>query len=225
MEMQRAISRSVWIKYLNLYLGEDDWNSHIDRLYRELLKKADSKEDAAQQMRKVMSCAILLPQYDKSLRKQQSPSNLLFKCRFFHQFDERDWSKEFERLLDNDAEIEPVRNRALALGIVDPIDYAPVTRQAFNWLFDAALNSGSIDESNQDKIKVLCKRLVWAYGGTVVCAVFRKSQKKIDNIWNWHTNYFFEKLIYEVFTPTQILQIKHQELQKVNKKLVKRLER
>ena len=223
MQTQAVIDRSVWIRYLTVYNGDDDWDNQIYRVYKELLRK-HSETEAAALMRKILACTVLLPTQDRSHRNAESPSSLLFKCRYYHQFEEKDWVADFYKVLELDEEIQTHRNKALSLGIVDPVDYAPVTRQAFNWLFDSAVKSGAVTDSNKEHIKTLCQRLVWAYGGTVVCSVFRKEQRKVDQISNWKTNYFFERLIYEVFTPEQILQVKHQELQQVNKKLVKKIE-
>jgi len=123
-----------------------------------------------------------------------------------------------------DQKIARWRNQCKSLGIIDPIDYSPITRQAFNWLYGSAEDSGIITNENKVRIEQSLKRLVYAYGGASICSVYDKHEGVIKRkVLNWRSNYFFEKALYEVFTIDQLVKIKRQELKKTNPKLVKKI--
>lgn len=207
-------------KYLNLYLGEADWRQHIADLTAKTSKYKPS--EATEIVKKAIACAVMLPTYDKSSRTDP-PQNLLYWVGGYTQFNERDWVKELRERIDQDAKIEGWRNQALSLGIIHPIEYSPVTRQAFNWLFDAAEKAGAVTPDNKADITKRFQNLILAYGGNVICYVFQKEAHKLKKILNWRTGYFFEHVIFEVFNVEQVLKIKKAELAKTNPKLVKRI--
>lgn len=225
-EEQIVLPREQAIKYLQVYNAEIDWNPHLNKLYERLSKKM-SESEAKSAMRKQIACAILLPVIDQSVMTDP-PENLLFWCVSYHQYSSRDWVKELFDIWKKDQKIEETRNKCLDVGIVFPLEYNPNTRQAFNWLVDKAVKSGSINEDNKEQVNKRLQNLVFAYGGAVVCSVFSKPElsKKIDKIPNWRSGYFFERLIFEVYKPDDILKIKQHEINKiksVNNKLVKKI--
>ena len=61
-----------------------------------------------------------------------------------------------------------------------------------------------------------------AYGGMLLNYVFAKYPKKIEDIPNWRTGYFVERLVHDVFEYDQIVKMKQLELDKSNPKWVKR---
>jgi hypothetical protein len=108
---------------------------------------------------------------------------------------------------------------------VYPIVYAPWPRQAFNWLFKAAEESGQVTDENREQVEKRFERLVLTYGGLVICHIFQKEEYKIKKkVLNWRTGYFFERLIFDIYTIDQVLKIKKQELLKTNKTLVKQIQ-
>lgn len=212
-------------KYLNLYVAEIDWKYHQGVLYQRWIRSGMSESEAVDKLRKVIACTVLLPQLGKQ-RIPDPPENLLYQCSSFHQFNERDWYEELHKVVERDKEIVRWRNQCQSLGIIDPIDYSPITRQAFNWLFSAAERSGVVTPENKQRIEQSFKRLVYAYGGAVICSIFQKNENLIDRkVLNWRSNYFFEHLIFDVYTIDQIVKIKRQELKKTNPKLVKQIRR
>jgi hypothetical protein len=100
------------------------------------------------------------------------------------------------------------------------VEYVPMTRQALNWLMERVEDSPA-----KEATKTKMQNLVFAYGGATICNIFLKPeyQTKINKIPNWRTGYFFERLIYEVYKPEQMLRIKEHELNKVDSKLVKKI--
>jgi hypothetical protein len=179
------------------------------------------------EMRKRLSCAILLPYYEKNTI-QNPPQNLLYYCHKWSQYSSRDWLKEFNEVLEKDKKIEVLRNKCLELGIIYPLQYNPNTRQAFNWLYDEALASGDLTEANKADIAKKLQNIVYAYGGVVVCSVLSKPElkNKIKSIPNWRSGYFFERLIHDVYSEEEIIKIKTHELNKTRNtdpKLVKKI--
>jgi hypothetical protein len=212
-------------KYLNIYVAEIDWKYHQGVLYQRWMRSGHTQEEAVEKLRKVIACTVLLPLLGKH-RIPDPPESLLYQCSSFHQFTERDWYEELHKIVQEDQKIIRWRNQCQSLGIIDPIDFSPITRQAFNWLFSAAERSGVVTPENTKRIEQSFKRLVYAYGGAVICSVFQKHENLVvKNVVNWRTNYFFEKLIFEVYSIDQVVKIKRQELKKTNPKLVKQIKR
>jgi len=216
-------------KYLTIYVGEleaaHDWDYHIGILSSRLAKKYSNQEEMVKTLRNTIACAILLPVYDrKSLT--DPPENLLYWCSGYRQFAEKDWYDLLYSVVKKDQEIIKWRNRCQSLGIIDPIDFSPITRQAFNWLYVAAQDSGVVTSANDERIQQSFQRLVWAYGGAVVCSLFQNHEATVQKkVLNWRTNYFFERLIFDVFTVDQVVKIKRQELKKTNQRLVKHIKK
>lgn len=216
-------------KYLTIYIGEleksHDWEYHIGILSSRLSKKYPNQDEMITALRKTIACAILLPVYDrKSLT--DPPENLLYWCSGYRQYGEKDWYDLLYNVVKKDQEIIKWRNRCQSLGIIDPIDFSPITRQAFNWLYGAAQDSGVVTSANDERIQQSFQRLVWAYGGAVVCSLFQNHDAMVQKkVLNWRTNYFFERLIFDVFTVDQVVKIKRQELKKTNQRLVKHLKK
>lgn len=201
--------------YLNIYVGSSEWRKHLLSLWPKVNKDKDT-------MRKMVACTILLPAEETHI-VADPPHRLLFGIRSFDQYKEKDWFKEFQKVVTRDSEIEQYRMKALGLGVIDPIDFAPNTRQAFNWLYGKAEDSGVITTDNKDDIVRRFKNLVLAYGGAVICNIFTRHDDALKKIPNWRSGYFFERAIFDVYKPEQVFKIKKMELDQTSERLVKRI--
>lgn len=220
LQVERTLSLEEALKYLKIYNADIDWSLHLSRLNSKFQYKISDPQERKAFIRKIIACTILLPTYDK-WRITDPPENLLYGVSSFDQFNDRDWVAELFKIIEEDKDIEAKRNECLSLGIVHPLEYSPVTRQAFNWLFDKAKDANAVTEDNKDAMVKRFQNLVYAYGGNVICYIFMKEEFKVKKILNWRSNYFFERLIFEVYDVNQILKIKKQELTKTNKKLIR----
>lgn len=204
-------------RYLNIYLGQlDNWDHYLGLLW----KYSSSNPE---KMKQLVCAAMLLPAVDRSTKIDQThPENLLLKVRSFHQIDQRDWFELFKQTYNRDVEIDVWRMQALSLGVVHPIEYQPISRQAFNWLYEKVEYNNLIhnDEIKKD-ITSRLTHMIQAYGGAVICNIFTRHAKTLETIVNWRTGYFFERNIFNVYKIDEILKIKKAELQKTNQKLVK----
>lgn len=215
-----SLDKEVAAKYLTIYLGHPstgDWKEQIDTLYKKLKRK--------DQIKNVLAHAILVSTTDKTI-DVDVPENFLHRSQYFRQLSEKDWFKDFQKVVEEDIEIDKYRAEAKSLGIIDPIEYQPFTRQALNWLVDHAKDAGDLDpEDKEDAQRVtrLLKNLVYAYGGAAVCGVFTDYPQSLAKVANWRTGYFFERVLFKVYTPEQVMKIKKQELAKTMPKLVKRI--
>lgn len=217
-----VLPKSVAVEYLNLYLGKSDWSRHIADLYARLQKQIGEK--AKEQMKQVVSCAIALPALDKSVRRgidDSRPETLLFSCHKFQQFGERDWFAKLQDIVKEDLRIQEHRNEILRLGVIDPIDYQPYTRQAFYFLFDKAEQAGAVELEGKAKVTKSMENLVRRYGGFVVSSMFTKHVDRLDNVVNWRSGYFVERQIHKTYTFEQMKKIKQEELNRSPQKLVK----
>lgn len=206
---------SVAVKYLHVYLGEPtegDWQKHILRVW------SRAKEDGPT-MRNMIAHALLVRTADKSIDIGDTPENFLLKSTYFRQLNDQDWFAMFQKVVSEDANITKSRAEIQSLGVIDPIEFQPYTRQAYNWLCDKAEERG---DTTADSARVL-KNLVYAYGGAIICTVFTNHAERLPKIYNWRTGYFFERELYKVYTLDQMVKIKKQELNKTNKDLVKRV--
>lgn len=215
------LSKKDAIKYLTIYVGESDWEINIDRLYARLSKNL-GKDETIPMMRKILSCTILLPTYNKAI-VPDVPENLLHQVQYWHQFGEKDWAKLMSEVVDRDHNIVTWRSQCQSLGVVYPIEFSPMTRQAHNWLFAEAEKAGVVNAQNKASISSAWERLVLVYGGMVICNIFEKQKFKLKKIYNWKTNYFFERLIFDVYKPEQVFKMKKQELEKTNPTLVRKI--
>jgi hypothetical protein len=221
-----ALPVSVAEKYLKLYVADIDWQPHITSLWKNALNKSSNQDAAREFIKKAISCAILLPAVEKT-QIPDPPSNLLFWCTGWRQFNDRNWFEDLIEILKNDIEISTNRNKIIQVGVIDPIDVSPITRQAFNWLYEkfksenTDINTFSKDQIDDIKSKFM--NLVRAYGGAVICNMFINHKANIDKVLNWRSGYFFEKQIYNVYSSDQIIKIKTAELNKTNQKYIRKV--
>lgn len=213
------ITQPVAQRLLTLYVAEIDWWPHVVRLYGQLERKNGS-EEAKELVKRAVAFTILLPAYDRTTKiDSEHPENLLFWGQKFHQFTEKDWFEELKKVIRRDQEITEFRRQALALGVIEPIDYQPYCRQAFRWLCEKAEDSGV---ELTPELKEKFRRLVMAYGGAVVSYIFEKHRPTVDKVVNWRSGYFFERGIFNVYSLDQVLKIKKAELDKTNSKWIKK---
>ena len=123
----------------------------------------------------------------------------------------------------SDLYIQTNQRELLSIGIIDPIDYSPLTRQSFNWLYSQAEQNGDLNDRNKDIVIKKMQNLVRIYGGAVISNVFQNHKIVIDKVFNWRSGYFFEREIYNVYNYDQIKKIKKTEIEKLNPKYVKTL--
>lgn len=207
----------VAYKYLNIYVGFSDWETAIKKLWVSQKISGDKEK-----LKKVVCATILLPYVDRSTRIDlEHPDNLLQKMPWFQQLNDKDWFAEFQKIFDTDGKIDACRRKSYSLGVITPFEYAPIARQAYNWLFAKAEESGIVTTDSKADISERFKNMVAAYGGAVICNIFSRHSEKLKKVINWRTGYFFEKIIYEVYSPEQIYKIKKSELDSTNTKLVK----
>jgi hypothetical protein len=221
---QGVLPVPVAIRYLTLYLGAANWADHINSLWTRFVRQNGvSKAELQKKMKKTVACAMLLPTYDRKTLDRERPENLLHRVSLWDQFKERDWFEAFQQVVAHDLQIKEWRKQALMLGIIDPVEDAVYTRQAFNWLFENAEASGCISPETRDDIVNRHKNMVKAYGGAVISNIFLRHEDALKPVLNWRTGYFFERAIFDVYTSEQVLKIKRAELAKTNGRLVKRV--
>lgn len=218
----REIDQQDFKDYLDIYVGKADWDTHFKTLWTRGVKGDREKFTQA------VCCAILLPSVDRSTHiDPQIPENLLLKVPYFQQLGQRNWRELFENVLEQDEQIKKWRMESLGLGVIEPIEFAPNTRQAFNWLFIRAEETGAVTPETKADIKQRFTNLVLAYGGAVICNIFTRHEKELKKVVNWRTGYFFERVIFEVsggvYSPEQVMKIKKKELDETNERLVRRL--
>lgn len=200
--------------YLNIYVARADWQPYLRKLWK---KVGENQEEYW----KAVTCAILFPYHNRSFHvDKEHPEGLLLGIFRFDQFKERDWVEEFREVIDRDAKIREMRKKFLHLGVIDPIEFAPYPRQAYNWLrLKAEETNVEVDDELSDDFK----RLVHIYGGAVICNVFTRHAEAVQKVLNWRSGYFFERSIYQVHNPEEIYKIKKAELDHANEKLIRKL--
>ncbi len=206
-------------KYLKLYVADIEWEEHIVRLWNLFLKKESNENVAKDQMKRAIACATILPLAEK-VPIPDPPHNLLFWCTRWEQFNRDDWFDIYKSVLKEDLEISKKRNIIISEGVIDPIDVLPMTRQAFNWLYENVKEDKTVREESLAGVKDKISNLVRAYGGAVICNIFMNHKHHVNGIPNWRSGYFFEREIHKVYTVDQILKIKKAELAKTNNKYV-----
>lgn len=208
---------SVAPRYLKTYVGETDWKAHLETLWQR------SKNKDVEKFKQIICAAILLPAMDRSTQIDSAhPENLLFRMPYYHQLDTRDWLADFKKVFSRDVDINAWRSQVLVEGVIHPIEYHPFSRQAYNWLYEKAKDTGAIQtEKDGTEISQRFMRLVQVYGGAVICNIFTRHTNTIQTLVNWRSGYFFERNIYNVYKLDEILALKQAELQKANKSLVK----
>jgi len=216
-----VITKTVGEKLLNLYLGDVEgswWDDYVVSLFIRL-KKKHGEEEAKKLIREAVSFAILLPAFDRSAKIDKShPENLLFWGMSYHQFNQRDWFDELKKVIERDQQIAEWRREVLQLGVIDAIDFQPFCRQAYKWLCGWAEDSGV---ELTPELEKKFRQLVLAYGGAVVSNVFEKHTDKVKKIVNWRSGYFFERIIFNVYSLDQIKKIKRHEIEKTNPQWIK----
>jgi len=217
----KSLSISVADKYLKLYVANIEWEQHIASLWNNALKKYGNDTVAKDHVKKAIACATILPLVEKTTIPDP-PSNLLFWCTGWKQFNEQDWFDIFISVLKEDVLISEKRNKIIKTGIIDPIDVSPLTRQAFNWLYEKAQEE-NLDEELRKQLKDKLANIVKAYGGAVICNIFTKYKKNVEDVMNWRSGYFFEKQIHKVYTIDEIIKIKTVEINKMNSNYIKKV--
>lgn len=210
-------------KYLTIYLGEADWDNAIKRVYIQISKKY--RNDASKKMQEVLSCAILLPLYD-SIKIPHDPTKVLFWAQSESNLLQHDWYDCLQSEMEKDRAILKNRQVVSTLGVITPIDYSPITRQAFNWLYARGCEMGHIKDDNKKVVEQKYKNLVSIYGGQVICNLFERDSRNnpiLKDVINWRSGYFIERLIFKTYPVESVIKIKKQELAKTNKDLIKQL--
>ena len=209
---ENSLSQELADEYLKIYIADIDWVPHIIKLWNNFYNKSKDKEQANEMVKKAISCAIL----------PNPPHRLLFWCTGWVQFNERDWFSLFKETIEKDLEVKNYRKEVIKSGIIDPIDYSPMSRQAFNWLYERAYNSGEITEENKTVVTEKLKNIVRIYGGAVVCSIFINHENFLEKVINWRSGYFFEKQIHRSYTVEKINKIKNMEFRKTNSDYIKK---
>lgn len=202
-------------EYLKIYVADIEWKTHINKLWKNFNNKNKDEQECKLLVKKAISCAVLLPSLENT-QIPDPPQSLLFWCTAWAQFNEKDWFSLFKETVEKDIQVKNNRKKIIEMGIIDPIDYSPLTRQAFNWLYDQAESSGCIDESNKDYVTKKLKNLVSIYGGAVISSIFVSHKNAIEKVTNWRSGYFFEKEIYKIYSLEKIMKIKNMEFTKTN---------
>lgn len=220
----KTLSIDLAQKYLKLYVADIDWQPHVTSLWSNSQKKFKDIDLAKEHVKRAISCTALLPTL-QNVQIPNPPSNLLFWCTAWNQFNEHDW---FELLIDvfkDDYKVIQNRKKIIELGVFDPIDVPPMTRQAFNWIYDKALENESFSDDELVNLKEKFKNLVRIYGGAVICNIFINHKLYVDKVFNWRSGYFFEKQIHKVYNLDQISSLKKAEILKTNSKYIKQIEK
>lgn len=218
---ENSLSQELADEYLKIYIADIDWIPHMKKLWNNFYNKSQDKDQASEMVKKAISCAILLPVIDNTTIPNP-PHRLLFWCTGWVQFNERDWFALFKETIQTDLEIKNNRKEVIKSGIIDPIDYSPMSRQAFNWLYERAYNSGQITEENKALVTEKLKNIVRIYGGAVVCSIFINHESFLEKVINWRSGYFFEKQIHRAYTVEKINKIKNMEFRKTNSDYIKK---
>lgn len=210
------LSHDVAVPMLNLYVFPlDNWWHHVEnRLYPQLRKK-HKEEEAISQIKDVVSFTILFPAYDRTVQIDRvCPENNLFKWMWFDQRSRMDWFKKLQTVVKFDYDVSLWRKEVLDHGIINPkaIAYQPLARQAFNWLCQKSEDSEELTDDAREKFE----RFVMAYGGAAICYLFEEKRRDIENIVNWRSPYFVERLLYRTYTVEQVIEIKRKEFAKTN---------
>lgn len=211
-------------KYLRLYVADIDWSVHISNLWKNFSNKFKDDNLAKEQVKKSIACTILLPFIEKT-QIPDPPQNLLFWSSTWKQFGEQDWFSLLIEVFKEDVNISLNRNKLIQIGVIDPVDVSPITRQAYNWIYEKVEHGIKLhpDSVVSSDTKEKITNLVRAYGGAVICNVFINHRLNVDKVLNWRSGYFFEKQIYKVYSIDQMIKIKTAELSKTNSKYIKKI--
>lgn len=219
----KALSIDIAQKYLKLYIADIDWVPHITTLWSQAQKKQKDESAARDHVKRAISCATLLPMTDGSTIPDP-PSNLLFWCTGWKQFNQQDWFADFLDVLTEDIEVIQKRNSIIKLGIIDPIDVPPMTRQAYNWLYEKAIDKQKFTDAQLVSLTDKLANLVRVYGGATICNMFVNHKPNVDKVFNWRSGYFFEKQIHKVYSLDQVMTLKKAEIKKTNANYIRKTE-
>lgn len=217
-----VLSVDVAEMYLKIYVADIDWKPHIAKLWSNTKNKIEDDEQAKVHIKNSIAGTTLSPYYDNT-SITDPPQTLLFVLPTWHQFSQRNWIELYKKMVAEDIAIRRNRKKMLEYGVIGSLDYFPMTRQAFNWLYSKAEESHSINQDNKEDVVKKFENLIKVYGGAVICNLFTKNQKSIDRVLNWRSGYFIEKEIYKVYTFEQISKIKELEISKIDSKYVKKV--
>jgi len=215
----KALPVAIAEKYLRLYVADVSWENSIASLWKNSINKFKDEELAKEHVKKAISCATLLPWLEKTTIPDP-PTNLIFWCTGWAQFSKHDWFSMYLETLEQDLKITELRNSLIKIGVIDKVDLSPITRQAYNWLYQKAEENEDLGSLDLEKLKTKFINLIKAYGGAVVCNMFVKYKNNVDKVFNWRSGYFFEKEIHKVYTYDQLMKIKSAEMLKTNKKYI-----
>ena len=214
-----VLTKDLAAKYLTLYLGEADWKEKIDQLF--VVQKKKLGDDKAKEfVKKSIACACLSPIINKSAIPDEKHV-LLFWVSGWPQFNERDWFSLFKDVVKTDIQIEKNRSLVLQEGVFDHIDIPPLTRQAYNWLYEKLDEESFSSHDKKEEAVTKMKNLIKIYGGAVICNVFTNYGLHVEKVLNWRSGYFIEKEIHKVYSTEQILKIKKAEIHKTNSNYIK----
>lgn len=208
-------------KYLTLYLGEADWKEKLAQLWTVQSKKL-GEDKARDFVKKSVACACLTTVINKSTIPDENHV-LLFWVSGWPQFHERDWYELFKETVKSDIQVERDRSLIIREGIFDHIDIPPLTRQAYNWIYEKLDREKFSSSAKKDEAVTKVKNLIRIYGGAVICNLFTNYSSRIDKVLNWRSGYFIEKEIYKVYSVDQIIKIKKAEIQKTNSNYIKNI--
>lgn len=209
-------------KYLNIYIGQANWSEKISQMWN-IQSKKNGPEKAKEFIKKSVSCACLSPLINK-VNIPDEKHVLLFWVSGWPQFNERDWFSLFKETVKNDIEIGKKRKLVLQEGLFDHIDIPPLTRQAYNWLYDNMSKEKFGSNSEKEEAIEKLKNMVRIYGGAVICNLFTNHSNSVEKILNWRSGYFLEKEIYKVYSVEQIIKIKKMEIKKTNTNFIKKID-
>jgi hypothetical protein len=214
-----VLTKDLAAKYLTLYLGEAEWKEKIDQLF--IVQKKKLGEDKAKDfIKKSIACACLSPVINKSAIPDEKHV-LLFWVSGWPQFNERDWFGLFRDVVKADIQIEKNRSLILQEGVFDHIDIPPLTRQAYNWLYEKLDKESFSSQDKKEEAVTKMKNLIKIYGGAVICNVFTNYGLHVEKVLNWRSGYFIEREIHKVYSTEQIIKIKKAEIYKTNSNYIK----
>ena len=213
-------------KYLKLYVADINWIPHLVLLRERVQRKIRLPQELRRELRKIVGCAILLPAQDRHLViDSERPQNLLFRVSSFHQYRERDWFQALQQVIKRDLEVLQWGEQVESVGVLTRVDVSPYARQAYNFLYEKAEETGAVTPSSKARIERGLISIVKRYGGVVVSNIFLRHKDALKKVLNYRSGYFFERMLYDVYTLDQIQKIKTAELVKTNSRYVKKLEK
>jgi hypothetical protein len=146
-------------KYLNIYIGEADWKTYISKLWTNFENKNKNVDISREDIKRAISCTALLPTLEKT--NIPDPVHLmLFWCPTWNQYKEKDWFSLFRNIVKEDIEIQKNHKELLAMGVIDPIDYSPITRQAYNWLYARSESTSAVNEKTKSVVSKKMQNLI-----------------------------------------------------------------